>query len=147
MNENLITLYKDKIIALTRSINSLRAKSRAFIIAEILSFVVSIGFIVLFTVLDKASWTLGAALCVLFLYFYIRNLDTKNDRKIADAIALNRFTKKKLPIKKATIPILMRANVTFNPPTLSLSTLMFSEKVLYSNVSIAPFLLEEAIIC
>ena len=88
MNENLITLYKDKIIALTRSINSLRAKSRAFIIAEILSFVVSIGFIVLFTVLDKASWTLGAALCVLFLYFYIRNLDTKNDRKIADALAL-----------------------------------------------------------
>ena len=34
------------------------------------------------------SWTLGVALCVLFLYFYIRNLDTKNDRDIADALAL-----------------------------------------------------------
>ena len=56
--------------------------------AEVLSFAVSIGFVVLFTVLDDASWTLGVALCVLFLYFYIRNLDTKNDRKIADASAL-----------------------------------------------------------
>lgn len=100
MNENLITLYKDKIIALTRSINSLRAKSRAFIIAEILSFVVSIGFIVLFTVLDKASWTLGAALCVLFLYFYIRNLDTKNDRKIADATALKQVYEKEIAYQK-----------------------------------------------
>lgn len=88
MNENLNKLYKEQIAALAQSIGSLRAKSRVFVMAEVLSFAVSIGFVVLFTVLSDASWTLGAALCVLFLYFYIRNLDTKNDRKIADAVAL-----------------------------------------------------------
>lgn len=88
MNENLNKLYKEQIAALAQSIGSLRAKSRVFVMAEVLSFAVSIGFVVLFTVLNDASWTLGAALCVLFLYFYIRNLDTKNDRKIADALAL-----------------------------------------------------------
>ena len=88
MNENLNKLYKEQIAALAQSIGSLRAKSRVFVMAEVLSFAVSIGFVVLFTVLDDASWTLGVALCVLFLYFYIRNLDTKNDRKIADALAL-----------------------------------------------------------
>lgn len=88
MNENLNKLYKEQIAALAQSIGSLRAKSRAFVMAEVLSFAVSIGFVVLFTILSDASWTLGAALCVLFLYFYIRNLDTKNDRKIADALAL-----------------------------------------------------------
>ena len=88
MNENLNKLYKEQIAALAQSIGSLRAKSRAFVMAEVLSFSVSIGFVVLFTVLNDASWTLGVALCVLFLYFYIRNLDTKNDRKIADASAL-----------------------------------------------------------
>ena len=88
MNKTLNGLYKKRITELVQTISSLRAKSRIFVMAEVLSFVVSIGFVVLFTVLDDASWTLGAALCVLFLYFYIRNLDTKNDRKIADASAL-----------------------------------------------------------
>ena len=88
MNENLNKLYKEQIAALAQSIGSLRAKSRVFVMAEVLSFAVSIGFVVLFTVLSDASWTLGVALCVLFLYFYIRNLDTKNDRKITDALAL-----------------------------------------------------------
>lgn len=88
MNENLNKLYKEQIAALAQNIGSLRAKSRVFVMAEVLSFAISIGFVVLFTVLDDASWTLGVALCVLFLYFYIRNLDTKNDRKIADALAL-----------------------------------------------------------
>ena len=88
MNKTLNELYKKRITELVQTISSLRAKSRIFVMAEVLSFAVSIGFVVLFTVLDDASWTLGVALCVLFLYFYIRNLDTKNDRKITDALAL-----------------------------------------------------------
>lgn len=88
MNKTLNGLYKKRITELVQTISSLRAKSRIFVMAEVLSFAVSIGFVVLFTVLDDASWTLGVALCVLFLYFYIRNLDTKNDRKISDASAL-----------------------------------------------------------
>lgn len=88
MNKTLNGLYKKRITELVQTISSLRAKSRIFVMVEVLSFAVSIGFVVLFTVLDDASWTLGVALCVLFLYFYIRNLDTKNDRKIADASAL-----------------------------------------------------------
>ncbi|MFC2381791.1 MAG: DNA mismatch repair protein MutS, partial [Prevotella nigrescens] len=87
-NKTLNELYKKRITELVQTISSLRAKSRIFVMAEVLSFAVSIGFVVLFTVLDDASWTLGVALCILFFYFYIRNLDTKNDRKIADASAL-----------------------------------------------------------
>lgn len=88
MNKSLNELYKKQIVELTQTIYRLRTKSRVFVITEILSFVVSIAFVVMFTVLNNASWTLGVALCVLFLYFYIRNLDTKNDRDIADALAL-----------------------------------------------------------
>lgn len=88
MNKSLNELYKKQIVELTQTIYRLRTKSRVFVITEILSFAVSITFVVMFTVLNNASWTLGVALCVLFLYFYIRNLDTKNDRDIADALAL-----------------------------------------------------------
>lgn len=88
MNKSLNELYKKQIVELTQTIYRLRSKSRVFVITEILSFAVSIAFVVMFTVLNNASWTLGVALCVLFLYFYIRNLDTKNDRDIADALAL-----------------------------------------------------------
>jgi DNA mismatch repair protein mutS len=88
MNKSLNELYKKQIVELTQTIYRLRTKSRVFVITEILSFTVSIAFVVMFTVLNNASWTLGVALCVLFLYFYIRNLDTKNDRDIADALAL-----------------------------------------------------------
>lgn len=88
MNKSLNELYKKQIVELTQTIYRLRTKSRLFVITEILSFAVSIAFVVMFTVLNNASWTLGVALCVLFLYFYIRNLDTKNDRDIADALAL-----------------------------------------------------------
>ena len=88
MNKSLNELYKKQITELTQTIYRLRTKSRVFVITEILSFTVSIAFVVMFTVLNNASWTLGVALCVLFLYFYIRNLDTKNDRDIADALAL-----------------------------------------------------------
>ena len=96
MNENLNKLYKEQIAALAQSISSLRAKSRVFVMAEVLTFAISIGFVVLFTVFNDASWTLGVALCVLFLYFYIRNLDTKNDRKIADALALKHVYEKEV---------------------------------------------------
>lgn len=88
MNKSLNELYKKQIVELTQTIYRLRTKSRVFVITEILSFTVSIAFVVMFTVLNNASWTLGVALCVLFLYFYIRNLDTKNDRDITDALAL-----------------------------------------------------------
>lgn len=88
MNKSLNELYKKQIVELTQTIYRLRTKSRVFVITEILSFAVSIAFVVMFTILNNASWTLGVALCVLFLYFYIRNLDTKNDRDIADALAL-----------------------------------------------------------
>ena len=62
MNKTLNGLYKKRITELVQTISSLRAKSRIFVMAEVLSFAVSIGFVVLFTVLDDASWTLGVAL-------------------------------------------------------------------------------------
>lgn len=88
MNKELSILYRQKIDELSRSVNALRAKSRGFILGEILSFVAAIGFVALFTVVENAGWALWIALLLLFLYFYIRNLDTKNDRKIEEQTAL-----------------------------------------------------------
>ena len=59
MNKSLNELYKKQIVELTQTIYRLRTKSRVFVITEILSFTVSIAFIVMFTVLNNASWTLG----------------------------------------------------------------------------------------
>ena len=74
MNKSLNELYKKQITELTQTIYRLRTKSRVFVITEILSFAVSIAFVVMFTVLNNASWTLGVALCVLFLYFLYSKL-------------------------------------------------------------------------
>lgn len=96
MNHDLNKLYSSRITELSNTIGSLRTKSRGFIVSEIVSFGVAIGFVVLFTILENASWTLGAALCALFSYFYIRNLDTKNDKKIAEAEALKMVYEKEV---------------------------------------------------
>lgn len=88
MNKELNALYHRRVGELSELITALQSKSKGFVIGEIVLFVSALGFLVLFTIVENGSWTLLVALLLLFLYFYIRHLDAKNDRKISEESAL-----------------------------------------------------------
>lgn len=88
MNKDLTDLYQHKAEETSKTLVSLRNRSRVFILTEIGSFLVAIGFVVLYTLLDNAAWTLFCALVALLFYLYIRRRDVLNDRKINKGEAL-----------------------------------------------------------
>ena len=88
MNKDLTDLYQHKAEETSKTLVSLRNRSRVFILTEIGFFLVAIGFVVLYTLLDNAAWTLFCALAALLFYLYIRRRDVLNDRKIKTAEAL-----------------------------------------------------------
>ena len=90
MNKDLTDLYQHKAEEAGNMLVSLRSRSRFFILTEIGSFLVAIGFVVLYTLLADSSWTLLCALAALCFYLYIRRRDVLNDRKIKVAEALLR---------------------------------------------------------
>ena len=88
MNKNLTDLYQHKAEETNAQLVSLRSRSRFFILTEIGSFLVAIGFVVLYTLLADAAWTLLCAVAALCFYLYIRRRDVLNDRKIKHGEAL-----------------------------------------------------------
>ena len=88
MNKNLTDLYQHKAEETNAQLVSLRSRSRFFILTEVGSFLVAIGFVVLYTLLADAAWTLLCAVAALFFYLYIRHRDVLNDRKIKHGEAL-----------------------------------------------------------
>ena len=88
MNKNLTDLYQHKAEETSTMLVSLRSRSRFFILTEIGSFLVAIGFVVLYTLLADAAWTLLCAVAALCFYLYIRRRDVLNDRKIKHGEAL-----------------------------------------------------------
>ena len=88
MNNDLTDLYQHKVEETGNKLVSLRSRSWAFILTEIGSFLVAIGFVVLYTLKDNAAWTLLCALAALLFYLYIRRRDVLNDRKIKRGEAL-----------------------------------------------------------
>ena len=88
MNKDLTDLYQHKAEETSTQLVSLRSRSRFFILTEIGSFLVAIGFVVLYTLLADAAWTLLCAVAALCFYLYIRRRDVLNDRKIKHGEAL-----------------------------------------------------------
>lgn len=88
MNKDLTDLYQHKAEETNIQLVSLRSRSRFFILTEIGSFLVAIGFVVLYTLLADAAWTLLCAVAALCFYLYIRRRDVLNDRKIKHGEAL-----------------------------------------------------------
>ena len=88
MNKDLTDLYQHKAEETSTMLVSLRSRSRFFILTEIGSFLVAIGFVVLYTLLADAAWTLLCAVAALCFYLYIRHRDVLNDRKIKHGEAL-----------------------------------------------------------
>ena len=90
MNKDLTDLYQHKAEEMNAQLASLRSRNRFFILTEIGSFLVAIGFVVLYTLLANAAWILLCAVAALFFYLYIRHRDVLNDRKIKHGEALLR---------------------------------------------------------
>ena len=90
MNKDLTDLYQHKAEEMNAQLASLRSRNRFFILTEIGSFLVAIGFVVLYTLLADAAWTLLCAVAALCFYLYIRHRDVLNDRKIKHGEALLR---------------------------------------------------------
>lgn len=88
MNKDLTDLYQHKAEETSTMLVSLRSRSRFFILTEIGSFLVAIGFVVLYTLLADAAWILLCAVAALCFYLYIRRRDVLNDRKIKYGEAL-----------------------------------------------------------
>lgn len=88
MNKDLTDLYQHKAEEMNAQLASLRSRNRFFILTEIGSFLVAIGFVVLYTLLADAAWTLLCAVAALCFYLYIRRRDVLNDRKIKHGEAL-----------------------------------------------------------
>lgn len=88
MNKDLTDLYQHKAEETNAQLVSLRSRSRFFILTEVGSFLVAIGFVVLYTLLADAAWTLLCAVAALCFYLYIRRHDVLNDRKIKHGEAL-----------------------------------------------------------
>ena len=90
MNKYLTDLYQHKAEEMNAQLASLRSRNRFFILTEIGSFLVAIGFVVLYTLLADAAWILLCAVAALCFYLYIRHRDVLNDRKIKHGEALLR---------------------------------------------------------
>lgn len=82
MNKDLNTYYHRQVDELSKALIALRAKSKRFVVSEVLSFLSIIVFIALFTMLENGAWTLLLALAFLFFYFLIRHRDILNDQRI-----------------------------------------------------------------
>lgn len=80
--QNFRALYSDGHYALVNEINALKQRSRGFIIGEVLTFLLFIGFLVLFTVTDYGFIFIVMSIISILLYAGIRYLDVKNNENI-----------------------------------------------------------------
>ena len=76
------TLYSDGHDALVKEVNALKQKSRGFILGEVLTFLLFIGFLVLFTVTDFGFVLIALSLICILAYAGIRYADVRNNAKI-----------------------------------------------------------------
>ena len=81
MNKNLTDLYQHKAEETNAQLVSLRSRSRFFILTEVGSFLVAIGFVVLYTLLaDEAL--IDPQQCLSVLYLSVVQYVTTTDIKI-----------------------------------------------------------------
>jgi Na+-transporting NADH:ubiquinone oxidoreductase subunit NqrB len=78
--------YTQQSDALSAQIKALKARSHAFVLGEVATFLAMIACIVFVTLTAEAQWrTLEVLLAVVFLamYVWVRQRDTANDARIA----------------------------------------------------------------
>jgi ABC-type multidrug transport system fused ATPase/permease subunit len=80
--QKILTLYSGKHDEFVNEINTLKHKSRGFILGEVFTFLLFIGFLVLFTITDFGLVFIAMALISILAYVGIRYADVKNNAKI-----------------------------------------------------------------
>lgn len=97
MNTTLFSFYKDKVDTLSSQIQYLRNKNKAFIAAELVTFLFAIALVAAFTaVVAVGTWSLYLAAFSLVLYVGIRRKDVENSRRIDRLEALKRVYEKEV---------------------------------------------------
>jgi len=76
------TLYISRHDALVKQVEALKQKSRGFILGEVLTFLLFIGFLVLFTVTDFGLLFIVMSILSILAYTAIRYVDVRNNAKI-----------------------------------------------------------------
>lgn len=79
-----MTYYSQTIADADRQLSARRARNKAFIIGEVLSFLFIIGTVVLFTNYDLGGWAAGIIAFFVLIYIGIRRADSDNDKAIRD---------------------------------------------------------------
>lgn len=75
--------YEETIANCDRELATRRARSKAFIIGEVLAFLLAIGAVALYTTDSDQPWNVGVAVLFIVLYLFIRRRDSLNDKAIA----------------------------------------------------------------
>lgn len=79
---DLKTYYGHRSESLSREISKLRLRNRYFVVGEILTFLLAISAVVLFTTLSATPWMLVAAVLMLAVYVGVRRMDEANGLRI-----------------------------------------------------------------
>jgi len=83
MNDSLFDFYRSKADGLSETIVRLKRLNRAFVAAELATFLLAIASVVAFTAVDGVGeWPLYLAAALLLLYVAVRRLDVKNGERI-----------------------------------------------------------------
>lgn len=97
MNTTLFSFYKDRVDTLASQIQHLRNKNKAFIAAELITFLLAIALVAAFTaVAAVGTWALFLAALSLVFYVGIRRKDVKNSRRIERMEDLKRVYEKEV---------------------------------------------------
>ena len=88
--------YASRKREIETSIRRYRSRNHGFIFAEIFTFLIALGGVVLFTILQNASWTLWLATVFLVAYVVVRRLDELNDEQIVRSESLAQVYEREL---------------------------------------------------
>lgn len=88
MNTKLSKKYNQKIEELAKLIATLKTRGQIIVLLELILFIIIICLIIFYAILKQNQILLVIAFLLVFLYFYLRKLDFKNDTKLSDLKSL-----------------------------------------------------------
>lgn len=94
MKEQLLRYDQSKAEALAAEVERRRQKSRYFVVAELASFVLALGFVALSTLMTGGGWWLGGAAMWLVIYAVVRRQDVRCGERITELQHLQRVYEK-----------------------------------------------------
>jgi ABC-type multidrug transport system fused ATPase/permease subunit len=79
--QTLIDNYRKKEQAVAQDIRKLKLRGQAFVLGELISFLLTIAFFAVYALEGRPTWALVLTLLALVAYLFTRRADGKNDRR------------------------------------------------------------------